>query len=187
MLKKESLAAVDNFLESATHNGKLMAIPFIASGYCYFTKTNNSKDLKLYTSNLNNHNALSLINNQIVNDNLTLSSYECYSKFVNNSNIKLLGTARDLFRIKNLENLGRFSVSYEPVSTFTDLIQYVGITSNNKTVLNFIDYLMNEGNQRKLSDLNLFSTKYSNLYSDEIYSSMEIALTSCNIPNIFKH
>ena len=175
----------DNYLNSAYYNKKLMAIPYIASGYCYFTKTNNTTELKLYTANNNSHNALSLINNEIINDNLKLSSYECYSKFVNTTNIKLLGTARDLFRIKNLESLGRFSVSYEPVSTFTDLIQYIGITSNNKIVLKFIDYLMNENNQRKLADLSLFSTKYINLYPDSIYSIMEKSLTSCYVPNIF--
>jgi len=175
----------DNYLNSAYYNNKLMALPFIASGYCYFTKNNNSKNLKLYTANNNQHNALSLVDNEIVNDNLTLSSYECYSKFVNNSDIKLLGTARDLFRIKNLENLGRFEVSYNPVSTFTDLIQYIGITTSNKTILNFIDYLMNNKNQRKLMDLSLFSTKHLNLYTEPTYSIMEQSLNQCYVPNIF--
>ena len=84
----------NNHIESAYYNGKLMALPFIASGYCYFTKTNANENLSIYTANNNLHNATSLINNTI-NDSQTLSSYECYTKFVNSNNIKLLGTARD--------------------------------------------------------------------------------------------
>lgn len=175
----------DNFLQSAKYNSKLMAIPFIASGYCYFTKTNSQKELDLYTANDNMHNALYLTSGKEINRGKTLSSYECYTKFVNNSNIKLLGTARDLFRIKNLENIGRLTATYEPVSTFTDLIQYIGVTTTDKEVLKFVDFVMQDVNQRKLATLSLFSTKHLKLYADELYSSMEQALSSCNVPNIF--
>lgn len=175
-----------NFLESATHNGKLMAIPFIASGYCYFTKTNSKTELDLYTANNNLHNATSLTSGEI-NNNQTLSSYECYTKFVNSNDIKLLGTARDLFRIKNLESLGRFSVNYEPISNFTDLVQYLGKTTNDKEISKFIDYVMTDTNQNKLSNLSLFSTKHLKLYSEPTYMQMENALTSCIVPNIFNN
>ena len=176
----------DNFLESATHNGKLMAIPFIASGYCYFTKTNSKDNLQLYTANNNLHNATFLTSGDI-NNNQTLSSYECYTKFVNSNDVKLLGTARDLFRIKNLESLGRFSVNYEPVSTFTDLVQYLGKTTNDEEITKFIDYIMNDSNQSKLANLSLFSTKHLKLYSEPTYMQMEQALTTCIIPNIFNN
>lgn len=174
----------DNFIESSTYNGKLMALPFIASGYCYFTKTNNNKELSLYTGNNNLHNAVNLTS-ETINNNQTLSSYECYTKFVNSDNIKLLGTGRDLFRIKNLENLGRFSVNYEPVSSFTDLIQYLGKTTNDKEISKFIDYIISDINQHKLADLNLFSTKHLKLYTEQTYSQMEECLSLCFVPNIF--
>lgn len=175
----------DNYLQSANYNGKLMAIPFIASGYCYFTKTDAKQPLNLYTANNNMHSASPILENQVKNDGNTLSSYECYSRFVNKPNIKLLGTARDLFRIKNLENLGRFTVAYEPVSTFTDLVQYLGITSHNESVLKFVNYIISDTNQRKLADLSLFSTKHLKLYTEPTYSAMERALDSCFVPNIF--
>ena len=134
----------NNFLESAKYNGKLMAIPFIASGYCYFTKINSKEPLELFSANDCLHNALELTNNQPLNNGQTLSSYQCYSKFVNSNNIKLLGTARDLFRIKNLESLGRFDVEYSPVSSFTDLIQYICVTNKNKEVLKFVDFMLED-------------------------------------------
>lgn len=173
----------DNYLQSAKYNGKLLAAPYIASGYCYFTKTN-SASTTIYTANNNLHTASSLVDSPI-NNNQQLTSYQCYTKFVNNNNIKLLGTARDLFRIKNLEKLGRFSVNYEPVSSFTDLIQYIGITTTNKNVLNFISYMLSDDNQLKLSSLSLFSVKSFKLYSEPTYMEMEKALTSCFVPNIF--
>ena len=174
---------MDNFINSAKYNGRLMAIPFIASGYCYFTKTNSKDNLMLYTANNTLHSASHLA--QSVNNGLTLSSYECYTKFVNNNNIKLLGTARDLFRIKNLESLGRFGVDYEPVDTFTDLVQYIGKTSNDKEINKFINYIMDNSNQYKLADLSLFSTKSLNLYTEPTYKLMENALSFCHVPNIF--
>lgn len=174
----------DNFLESAKYNRNLLALPYIASGYCYFTKINNVKNFELYTANDNLHSASHLITENI-NNNQTLSSYDCYVKFVNNSNIKLLGTARDLFRIKNLESNGRFDINYQPLSTFTDLIQYMGKTTNDKEISRFIDFLMNYENQQGLSKLSLFSTTQLKLYSEPTYMQMEQALKTCFVPNIF--
>ena len=76
----------DNYLQSAKYNGKLLAAPFIASGYCYFTKTT-SIDTTIYTANNNLHNATPIVGNQPFNNNQQLSSYQCYTKFVNNHNI----------------------------------------------------------------------------------------------------
>ena len=177
----------DHYLESATYNGNLLAIPFIASGYCYFTKTNSKDNLCIYTGNDSSHNATHLIESKNINNEQKLSSYQCYSKFVNSNNIKLLGTARDLFRIKQLENLGRFTINYQPISTFTDLVQYIGKSCNDKHVLKFINFIMNDLNQQKLVDLSLFSTKHLKLYSEPIYSAMETALTTCFVPNIFNY
>lgn len=174
----------DNMLDSSRYNGQLMAIPYIASGYCYFSKTN-SNPSALYTANNNAHSATPIIDNIEINNGATLSSYECYTKFVNHSNIKLLGTARDLFRISSLERLGKLSVEYQPIETFTDLIQYIGITCNNSDTLKFIDYLLSDTCQQSLINLSLFSPKHISLYHDENYSLMEKALQKCIIPNIF--
>lgn len=175
----------ENFLESAKFNGKLMAIPYIASGYCYFTKNNSNSELELFTANNSSHSALPILNNQTVNNGEILTSYECYSKFVNSNNIKLLGTARDLHRVKNLQENGRLSATFEPVDTFSDLIQYIGVIKPTSQVLDFINYIMNDTNQYNLKNIGLFSTKHINLYTEEIYSSMENAINKSFIPNIF--
>lgn len=176
----------DNFLDSARYNGKLMAIPYIASGYCYFTKTNSSST-QLYTANNNMHSATPIIDNIKINNGATLSSYECYTQFVNRSDVKLLGTARDLFRISNLEQLGKLSVEYTPVDNFTDLIQYIGMTSNDEEINKFIKYILSDSSQQKLADLSLFSTKHISLYNNGNYSLMEKALQKCFVSNIFSN
>lgn len=175
----------NNYLESAKYNNNLMAVPFIASGYCYFSKNNAANNSAIYTANTNLHNATSLVQNLEINNGQTLTSYECYTHFINSNNIKLLGTARDLFRIKNLESLGRFNITYEPISSFTNLVQYLGKTTNNQDVENFINHLMSNNNQQKLSSLSLFSTTHLKIYTEPTYSQMEIALQTCAVPNIF--
>ena len=176
-----------HYLDSARYNGKLMAVPFIASGYCYFTKTTSNQNLSLYTANNNLHSATPVVIGANINNGKTLSSYQCYTQFINNNNIKLLGTARDLFRSKNLESLGRFSINYEPVSTFTDLIQYIGVSTAKPEVLNFVNYLLSNANQRNLANIGLFSTKHLKLYTEPTYAQMEQALTTCKINNIFNN
>ena len=44
---------------------------------------------------------------------------------------------------------------------------------------------MNDTNQYNLKNIGLFSTKHINLYTEEIYSSMENAINKSFIPNIF--
>lgn len=173
----------NNFLDSAKFNGELMAIPYIASGYCYITKAN-SADTILYTGNNSCHTATDFVS-QSVNENDKLSSYKCYSKFVNSNDIKLLGTFRDVYRVKNLQNLGRFQAEFTPFEQFTDLVQYMGVCSNNETVKNFIEFMMQDSYQYELRDLSLFSTKKLGLYTEPTYLTMENALCNITIPNIF--
>ncbi len=178
----------DNFLNSAMFNNQLKGLPYIASGYCYFTKSeiSSSENLELYTANSNSHSAISLLNNEIVNQNSTMTSFQCYCKFVNSKNIKLLGTARDLYRLQHLQNLGRLSFNCEPVNEFSDLIQYLGIINSSQAVNEFIEFVINDENQINLSKIGLFSTKNVKLYTDTNYSNMENAINECFVPNIFK-
>lgn len=173
----------DNFIDSAKFGGKLMAIPYIASGYCYISKTESSNST-LYTGNTNKHSASDFISSS-VNQSQTLSSYECYSQFVNSNNIELLGTFRDVYRVKNLQNLGRFQATFTPFEQFTDLVQYLGVCSNNNTVKDFVTFAMQDNYQFMLRDFSLFSTKHLGLYTEATYSKMEKALYNANIPNIF--
>ena len=113
------------------------------------------------------------------------SQYEAYKDFVYDKNVQLLGTGRDLFRINNLNNIGRTNAMIQPVDTYTDLIQYLGITNQNKATMNFVNLALSTTYQNRLKDYSLFSAKYNKLYHSGIYNDMENAIFSCTIPNVF--
>ena len=101
--------------------------------------------------------------------------------------VQLLGTARDLFRINNLNNIGRANAIINPINTYTDLIQYLGIVNSNKTTQKFMSLALSDTRQNSLIDYSLFSSKYNKIYSSGIYNDMEDAIFNCVIPNVFNH
>lgn len=181
---EEGFEVQENFLKSATFNNQLKCLPYIASGYCYFSK-NDGDSLNLFTANSNLHSATPILKNESVNENQTLTSYECYSHFINNKNSKLLGTARDLYRLTHLQELGRINFNCKPITQFSDLIQYIGVITACEQTHNFIKFVINNENQTSLSKIGLFSTKNLKLYTDTNYSSLEQAIKQCFVPNIF--
>ena len=128
--------------------------------------------------------------NNIYN-NLNLSpikketQYEAYKSFVNNKKTSLLGSTRDLFRINNLNNIGRTNAMITPIDTYTDLIQYLSLTKVDNITTKFINMAGSIERQTNLVDYSLFSTLYNKIYSSGIYESMEDALYTCEIPNAF--
>ena len=173
----------DELIESGSFNRKFFAVPYIVSGYAMFNHNMNSTELHVgstnYTAPENIYNALHLQPKE------TESQYEAYKDFVYNKNVQLLGTGRDLFRINNLNNIGRTNAMITPIDTYTDLIQYLGITNNNSTCQKFVELALSDTHQNALIDYSLFSSKYNKLYYDGIYNDMEDAILSCKIPNAF--
>lgn len=174
----------DELIESGSFNQKFYAAPYIVSGYSFFThsiesylfhcgQTNYTKPENIYT-NLN----LTL--------NVKETQYEAYKSFVYNKKVKLLGTARDLFKVNNLNNIGRTNAIISPVSSYTDLIQYIGICENNFMIKMFVEKVLSTKYQQTLSDYSLFSSLYNKLYHNGIYNEMEEAIYQAEIPNAFE-
>lgn len=173
----------DELIASGSFDDKLYAIPYIVSGYALLTHgidtnkfhcgtTNYTKPEKIYNS---------------LNRNLAEieSQYEAYKDFVYNKDVTLLGTGRDVFRVSNLNNIGRANASITPIDSYTDLIQYVGVTIQDDITKKFVDLILSQNYQNSLVDYALFSSKYNKLYSDGIYNDMEDAIFSCQIPSVF--
>lgn len=174
----------DELIESGSFNGKLYALPYIVSGYAFFShetendtfycgKTEFTKPETVYTS-------LNLTPNNME------SQYESYKHFINNKKSCLLGTARDLYRISNLNNIGRTNASITPINTYTDLLQYVGVTKLDAIIDEFLYSIFSKKNQSKLSDYSLFSSLYNKIYSSGIYANMEEAIFECEIAKCFE-
>ena len=98
----------------------------------------------------------------------------------------LLGTQRDLQRIKNRKDAGKESdFIVLNLSYYTDLVQYIGVVKSDdknrqEFSENFAEFLITDEIQQKLYEIGMFQTVLNNnvLYNDEYYHSMEMALKS---------
>ena len=173
----------DELLESGSFNKKFYAVPYIIGGYAMF---NHSMDATKFHVGTNNY-----IKPQNIYSSLNLtpteseSQYEAYKDFVYDKNVQLLGTSRDLFRINNLNNIGRTNAIINPINSYTDLIQYLGIINSNETTQKFMSLALSDTYQNTLTQYSLFSSKYNKIYSSGIYNDMEDAIMNCQIPNCF--
>jgi len=173
----------DELINCGSFNQKFYAVPYIVSGYVMFNHSMQANDFHVGTNNYTKPQSIySTLNLQ---PKETESQYEAYKDFVYNKNVQLLGTGRDLFRINNLNNIGRTNAIINPIDTYTDLIQYLGIINSNEVTQKFISLALSDTYQNSLVDYSLFSSKYNKLYYDGIYNDMEDALFSCQIPNVF--
>ena len=173
----------DELVESGSFNKKFYAVPYIVSGYAMFNHTMQATEFHVGTNNyIKPQNIYSTLNLQPKENE---SQYEAYKDFVYNKNVQLLGTGRDLFRINNLNSIGRTNAMINPIDTYTDLIQYLGIINKNETTQKFLSFALSETYQNELVDYSLFSSLYNKIYHSGIYSDMEDAIMSCQIPRVF--
>ena len=127
-----------------------------------------------FSANLNNE-----VQMKNIDENYNKNTfYEAYVNFINNKASVLLGTNRDVFRMENRKFAGKESdVIYEPILSFTDLVNYISITTDETikkgVCLDFIEFLLSENNQKKISEIGLFSTVLNNLYDDGLMKEIE--------------
>lgn len=134
----------------------------------------------------------------VANDNITLSKdslddkkpytqQEAYSRFVSkNASVFLLGSQRDAVRLSQRENAADFTM--QALAGFTDLVCYISILKNTKSLSicnGFIEYLMTENVQKKLTSINMFSTVIQGLYNEGIMQQIEQNLPDFKILNAF--
>ncbi len=172
----------DELLNSGMFNNKLFALPYIVSGYAIITHgvlTQNVHAGSLY----NNVQPILDLNNLSLSE--TESGYEAYKDFVYNKDVTLIGSGRDVFRVDNLNAVGRTNASITPVDYYTDLIQYISLCNVDEFTKKFVSLTLDNNNQFNLNNYHLYSAKYSKIYSSGIYSDMEDALMKCRVPNVF--
>lgn len=170
----------DELVESCLFNNQVYCLPYIVSGYAEFKHSVNSTEFHCGT------------NGYIKPQNIYTSSpveiesqYEAYKDFANNKNVHLLGTARDVFRVENLNKIGRTNAMITPIETYTDLLQYVGILNLNSTTSTFVENIFSNKNQEQLINYSLFSPLHTKLYHSGIYNDMENAILKAKIAGVF--
>ena len=173
----------DELLESGSFNKKFYAAAYLMGGYAMFTHSNMESEFHCGQNDyINPSKIYSTLNLKPIKQE---SQYEAYKSFVNSKKTSLLGSTRDLFRINNLNNIGRTNAMITPINTYTDLIQYLAITKVDDVTTSFMNIALSVEQQSTLVDYSLFSTLYNKIYFSGIYESMEDALYTCQIPNAF--
>lgn len=113
-----------------------------------------------------------------VSENIeVLSPMNAYVKFVGGNARYLLGTQRDAVRLKNRGFVAKATV----LKSFSDLNQFISLTSSNshKSVVaeRFINYLLSDEIQNKLTTINMFSPYIDVNYDEEPFIEAATATT----------
>lgn len=194
----------DDLQKNAMIDGKIYAYPYILSGYAvisYESLTTNDQNLtaRLQSSasgkKIVNGTVFGMKNTTpaqaLVENGITLSmqdliiensSYLAYTTFLNKNTKSLLGTARDVARLKNREQMGNISPCvYSYLSGYSDLIQYLGISKllsgvKSEVATAFAKLLLKEEAQRDLSSIGLFSVTSNKIYNEDFMSEFENCL-----------
>lgn len=139
-----------------------------------------------YTSALNafsrkfkNESVFELAESGVVDINYNKqSAYQAYENFVLNKSNMLLGTQRDVFRMQNRVLVQKeLDAIYEPISEYTDLVQYVGVLAGEKvkyTICSeFIKFILEEKSQKQLSQIGMFSVLGKSIYESSPLADVE--------------
>lgn len=204
----EVLAETKNIRSDLLSYGKIndnnFAYPYILSGYVAITRqkyVSNSKGEVLlsktvnkttkvgfgfaYEENVNFSNALVANDFENVEESNYYSCssfYEAYNAFVADKFCTLIGTARDLARCKNREQMGNLSdCEYNFLGGYSDLIQYIGINKDleeykKDIAKNFCEFLVSSKSQSLLKNYGLFTTNNQFIYDNGYMRDFEIVL-----------
>ena len=126
--------------------------------------------------------------------NIMQSSYSAYCNFIAGKSTLLLGTVRDVFRVKNREQNGKLeNVIVCPLEKFSDLVQFAFVVDSgdelkNKYIKQFAEYLISEKAQTLVVDSGLFSTNSKLNYGVKEGVMKDITpnnISDYTIPNVF--
>jgi len=202
----------EEFLESSKMNNKVFAYPYMYGGYVAITReqsfnnfnyekddiknlgniTIKQKNKKEYSLGFAKNGSINIANSLVANDISTqkelfyendLSTYEMYESFLGNKFATLIGTTRDLIRCNDRVQKGTISnLVYNYLGGYTDLVQYMGITSKSiekqEIAKNFLDFVMQSENQKELTKVGLFSCVEKEIYADGILKDFEKFLSN---------
>lgn len=151
-------------------NGKTYAYPWCVGGYFLITKTPNNQliDRLFISQNAFNLPFCAMQSERVeCKEKFFKAPLDAYVAFVGGrENDALLGTQRDLKRLTTK----KANFYAKPIGDFSDIVQYVAITVSDRErygeSLEFIEYLLGEKTQKKLSKIGMYSP-FFNVYDGE--------------------
>ena len=208
----------DNYLISGQLDNKQYAVPLYSGAYCLFARSEQLSADRLLADALTAKYTRKIGKNTVelqplicgftpYNSPLTalalsggkgkanvsedVTQYQAYEQFVaNKTAVTLLGTQRDMYRLSQRETNGKIdSLVFAPLTGYTDLVQYVAISSSAgekaDSCKQFTEYLISEESQSTLVNLSLFSVLDSSFYTSDRYVQCESSLGTAYVPNVF--
>ncbi len=209
-------SVLDNFAQSGRVHNATYAVPIFAGTYCVFARksqqngdvlTNcltttftkkvgkNTIELAPLVCGFASYNSplTALSANGVkgaFTPDYTKSQYTAYEQFVaNKTAVTLLGTQRDMYRLDKKLELGKMEeLLFAPLTAYTDLVSYVGVskdTANPAICQKYVQYLLSDTVQQSVHDMAMFSVTRQDLYTHPWYSACEKGLSTANVPNVF--
>ena len=152
--------------DGGTVGNKRYAISYMKGGYFVIKKGLGSKEIIISKGENVTPEIATLFSNEEISDYILKSPLDAYSLFLSKKNATLIGTQRD---IERLSSKGE-TFTAKAIENYSDLYQYLCLTtkiSDNEYFANkFIEYLLSEKVQRKISSLKMLSVNLSGLYPD---------------------
>ncbi len=103
-----------------------------------------------------------------------LSPMDAYVKFVMGKSKYFLGTQRDVNRLQTR----KMEINTTPIVKYNDLYQYISIVSKSELkrfyAEKFIEYLISEKTQQKLSDIGMMSCYYNVKFDNEHLNQIQL-------------
>jgi hypothetical protein len=121
---------------------------------------------------------------------LPRTQYEAYVAFCRNRTATvLLGTQRDMYRLNNRMEQGNIeALNFVPLFGHNDLCQFMAIsaaTAKHSEAVSFIEFLLSDVTQHKLTTVGMFSPSYRDLYTAPWYVAVEEKYDTMNVVNAF--
>ena len=163
--------------EAAALNGTTYAFPWCRGGYMLFTLDGDFTDVTSENTVLSKgRNALpelAACTSGLSGDFEVQDSLRAYINFLNGDFKYMVGTQRDVFRLKTRE----VNFQTKPLGGANDLYQYIGICTGDSdkyaACQKFVDQLISEDAQKELSSIGMMSVICS-----KVYDSSEVALSN---------
>ena len=169
--------------DGGEYAGKRYLSAWCKGGYFLIKKSESSEEKLIISQGQNNLSTVSACIEKLTAKTVEIKEpLEAYSSFLSSSNACLLGTQRDIVRL----NSKGVSFTATPLTKFSDLYQYIGVTSTNETkrfyALSFIDFLLSESVQKTLVNVKMLSPNVKGLYSEnEHFTALENASATYTI------
>ncbi len=156
-------------LDGGSVGGKPYAISYLKGGYFVIKKGEGGNQIIISKSENVTPEIATLFSGERASEYVLLNPLDAYATFLTQKNSTLIGTQRD---IERLTSRG-VTFTATPIEKYSDLYQYLSLTTqksqNEYYAQKFIEYMLCERVQKKVTSLKMLSINQTGLYKDSEY------------------